>query len=235
MKLRITITIVTLALTAAWISCTTIANTEADRNSLKPFRDSDPHSLKPFKKTSDYIEHLEKKGRDAWQKPDSVVAALSLQGSETVADVGAGSGYFTFRIAQALSKGKIFAIDIDPEMINFIQRKSKNEGIKNIEVILAPMDDPRIPGNVNMVFMCDVLHHISGKEMWLKKLAAEMLQGATLIIIEFKEGKLPVGPPEKLKIPPNEIIFLLNKAGFKFLKKDIDLLPYQIFFIFEKK
>ncbi len=221
-------------ISAALMSCVTADNKETDKNPLKPFKDTDQHGLKPFKKTSDYIAHLEEKDRDLWQKPDSVIAALELQGSETVADVGAGSGYFTFRFAKALSKGKVFAIDIDPEMIQYIQQKSKTEGIKNVDIILAPMNDPRIPANVTMVFMCDVLHHVSHKEMWLKKLAAEMLQGAKLVIIEFKEEKLPIGPPEKMKIPANKIISLLNQAGYKLLKRDMGLLPYQTVFVFEK-
>jgi arsenite methyltransferase len=234
MKMRISITIVTLAISAVMISCATSDNKEAHNDSLKPFNDTDQHSLKPFKKTSDYIAHLEERDRDVWQKPGSVVAALDLRGFENVADVGAGSGYFTFRIAKALSKGKVFAIDIDPEMIQYIHHKLKIEGIKNIDVILAPENDPRIPDNVSMVFMCDVLHHISGKGMWLKKLAAEMMRGGKLVIIEFKEGNLPEGPPEKMKIPANEIISLLSNVGYRLLKKDTGLLPYQIFFVFEK-
>jgi ubiquinone/menaquinone biosynthesis C-methylase UbiE len=148
--------------------------------------------------------------------------------------VGSGSGYFTFRIAKALSHGKVFAIDIDPEMNQYIHHKSEIEGTKNIGIIRAPTNDPCIPKNVSLVFMCDVLHHVSGRESWLKKLAVEMVRGAKLVIIEFKEGTLPTGPPEKMKIPANEIISSLNKAGFRLLKKDSDLLPHQIFFIFEK-
>ena len=100
----------------------------------------DPAGMKPFEDVARYIEFLEREDRAAWQKPDAVVDALELSGSEVVADVGAGSGYFTFRFAEALSEGSVRAIDIEPEMLRHIHHKVASSGISNIEVVKLVSD-----------------------------------------------------------------------------------------------
>jgi 2-polyprenyl-3-methyl-5-hydroxy-6-metoxy-1,4-benzoquinol methylase len=191
--------------------------------------------LKPFAETEKYIEFLERPDRAAWQKPDAVVAALGLKGTETVADVGAGSGYFTFRFAKALPRGKVVATDIDPEMIRHIHHKVLTEGIKNVSVAIADAADPTVPGGVDLVFISDVLHHVQGREAWLGKLAAEVKPGARLVVIEFREGQLPQGPPEQVKISKAELVRLVQAAGFALEKDDPAMLPYQTFMVFRRQ
>jgi ubiquinone/menaquinone biosynthesis C-methylase UbiE/YHS domain-containing protein len=193
------------------------------------------HNMKPFEDSKKYIEFLERKDRAVWQKPDEVVSSLNLKGSETIADLGAGSGYFTFRFSKALPKGKVIAIDPDPEMVRYIHHKTMSSDIKNIEVILGSYDDPKIPEKVDMVFICDVLHHVGKRAEWLAKLSSEMDKGAKLVLIEFKEGNLPEGPPEKIKISGKEMLSLVFNAGFKLIKENSTLLPYQNYFVFEKQ
>ncbi len=195
----------------------------------------DLHSLKPFKEVKKYIEFLEREERALWQKPDAVVKALGLTGSETVADVGAGSGYFTFRLSKALPKGKVLAIEIEPEMVRHIHHKATSNAINNIEVVLATPDDPHVPANADLVFMCDVLHHVKNKANWLQKMYDEMKNGSRLVLIEFKEGKLPEGPPEKIKIPLRRLTTLVGNAGFTKVKEDHGLLPYQHILVFKKQ
>ena len=103
------------------------------------------HDLKPFKEVQKYIEFLEWEDRELWQKPDTVIKELSLKGTEKIADVGAGSGYFTFRLSKELPKGKVYAIDIEPEMIRHIHHKAVLHNIQNIESILSTTDNPDIP------------------------------------------------------------------------------------------
>jgi len=194
----------------------------------------DPTKLKPFEQVEKYIRFLERPDRAKWQKPAEVVAALGLQGSETVVDLGAGSGYFTFPIARALPKGKVVAIDCEPEMIRHIHHKVMSEGIPNVEARLAKPDDPGIPPKTDLVFVCDVLHHVSNRSEWLRKLHAEMASGARLVLIEFKSGKLPEGPPEAMKIPKDRILSLLGEAGFTLKEDRPGLLPYQEFLVFVK-
>jgi ubiquinone/menaquinone biosynthesis C-methylase UbiE len=191
--------------------------------------------MKPFADVEKYIEFLERKDRAIWQKPDVVISTMELKGTETIADVGAGSGYFSFRFASKLPKGKVIAIDIDPEMIRHIHHKVMSSDIKNIDVVLASEDDPKIPEKVDIVFICDVLHHLKNRDKWLDKLYSEINKGAKLILIEFKEGNLPEGPPEKIKISGKEMLTLVSRAGFTLIKNNTTILPYQNYFVFEKK
>ncbi|MCB9800544.1 MAG: class I SAM-dependent methyltransferase [Candidatus Omnitrophica bacterium] len=194
----------------------------------------DPNHLKPFEDIDKYIAFLEREDRDQWQKPEKIIEILALSGSETVADLGAGSGYFTFRFSKALPRGKAIAMDIEPEMIRHIYHRSMVEGISNIEVKIISPDDPEVPSETDLVFICDVLHHVQNKEVWLSKLFSHMKSGARLVIIEFKEGNLPEGPPESIKISKKEMVNLVTGAGFVIQKDLPELLPYQTFLLFSK-
>jgi SAM-dependent methyltransferase len=201
-----------------------------------PLREAgvDPQHLKPFEDTEKYIAFLDRPDRAVWQKPDDVVRALQLGGSEVIADVGAGSGYFTFRFAAALPRGRVVAIDIEPEMIRHIHHKAMTEGVTNIEPVLASVDDPKVPATADIVFLCDVLHHVQDRQAWLERLHDQMKPGARLVLVEFKEGDLPEGPPAALKISHDDMLALVRDAGFTFVSEDGDLLPYQGFLVFRK-
>jgi 2-polyprenyl-3-methyl-5-hydroxy-6-metoxy-1,4-benzoquinol methylase len=194
----------------------------------------DPNGLKPFEDVEKYIAFLERPDRDGWQKPDALVASLGLAGGETVADVGAGSGYFTFRFARALPHGKVVATDIEPEMVRHIHHKAMSEGIANVEVVLGDQGDPKIPAGANLIFICDVLHHVANREAWLSTMYAEAMSSARLVVVEFKEGELPEGPPKSLKMPRNEVAKLVTNAGFAKIAEDSELLPYQFVLTFNK-
>lgn len=194
----------------------------------------DPRGMRPFAETEKWIEYLDKPERAEWQKPDAVVKALGLRGSETVADLGAGSGYFTFRLARALPAGKVVATDVDPEMVRHIHRKVMEEHVPNVRAVLVGPEDPRIPPDADMAFACDVVHHVSDRDAWLHKGFQEMKPGARLVVIEFKEGKLPQGPPEAMKIPKAKLLSMLEGVGFELRLDRPELLPYQHFLVFEK-
>jgi SAM-dependent methyltransferase len=201
-----------------------------------PLRKSsiDPNHLRPFEDVEKYIAFLERPDRAAWQKPDEVVAALGLTGVETVFDLGAGSGYLTFRLAKALPQGRVVAADIEPEMIRHIHHRVTSEGIRNVEASLIKPDDPSIPADADIVFVCDVLHHVPDRAVWLGKVASEMHAGAKLVLVEFKEGNLPEGPPESVKITRTQMVELATAAGFVLDSERADLLPYQTFLVFRK-
>ncbi len=193
-----------------------------------------PSAMRPFEETEKYIAFLERPDRVLWQKPDEVVKALELRGTETVVDVGAGSGYFTFRFAKALPEGKVIATDIDPEMVRHIHHKVLTEGALNVTAVLITPDDPGIASEADVVFISDVIHHVANREAWLRKGYSEMKPGAKLVVVEFKEGKLPEGPPESVKIAKAKLISMLQEAGFKLISDEPELLPYQTFLGFEK-
>ena len=194
----------------------------------------DPTHLRPFEDVEKYIAFLERADREAWQKPDEVVAALGVKGTETVFDLGAGSGYFSFRFARALGAGRVIAADPEPEMVRHVHHRAMSEGVKNIEAKLIPSTDPEVSATADLVFVCDVLHHVADRPAWLAKLAGEMKSGARLVLIEFKEGDLPEGPPAAAKIPRAELVALATRAGFVLDAERKDLLAYQVFLLFRK-
>jgi 2-polyprenyl-3-methyl-5-hydroxy-6-metoxy-1,4-benzoquinol methylase len=195
----------------------------------------DPAKLRPFEDVQKYIAFLERADRAAWQRPDAVVAALGLTGKETVVDLGAGSGYFTFPIARALPQGNVIAIDVEPEMIRHVHHKAMTEGIPNVHATFGKTDDPSVPAGADLVFMCDVLHHVADRPAWIGKLATEMKPGARLVVVEFKEGDLPEGPPKAAKISRAEIVSLASGAGLPLVDEKAELLPYQMFLVFRKR
>ena len=190
--------------------------------------------LRPFKDVEKYIAFLERPDRAKWQRPDAIVAALGLSGNETVADVGAGSGYFSFRLARALPHGTVVATDIQPEMVRHMHHKAMSENVQNLRVVLGQPEDPGIPPGADLVFVCDVLHHVPNQPAWLGKLVSEMKTGARLALVEFKQGKLPQGPPEHLKLPRKKQMELAKDAGLVLAAEKPDLLPYQTFLVFRK-
>jgi SAM-dependent methyltransferase len=194
----------------------------------------DPKHLRPFDDAEKYIAFLDRPDRAVWQKPDEVVTALGLNGGETVVDLGAGSGFFTFPLAGALPHGKVVALDTEPEMIRHIHHKTMTGGASNIEAAIIQGDDPGIPSNADLVFVCDVLHHVSDRAAWLRKMVTEMKSGSKLVLIEFKEGDLPEGPPEDVKIPREQLVDLVTGAGFVLDSEKPNLLPYQTFLVFRK-
>lgn len=194
----------------------------------------DPTAMRPFEEVEQYVAFLDRADRAAWQKPDAVVAALGLAGSETVYDLGAGSGYFTFRLAKALPKGCVVAADTEPEMVRHIHHRAASEEVANVSVQLIEATDPAVPPAADLVFVCDVLHHVADRPAWLAKLFAETRPGARFVLIEFKEGGLPEGPPEAMKIPRAELRRLVTGAGFALDGDRDDLLPYQWFQVFHR-
>ncbi len=194
----------------------------------------DPHNLTPFEDTQKYIAFLEREDRAVWQKPDTLVDSLELSGSEVVADLGTGSGYFAFRFAKSLPKGKVVAIDVEPEMVRHVHHKAMTSGVENVEVVIAKPDDPSIPKGVDMVFVCDVLHHVEDRPGWLKKLSGQIGEKTKVVLVEFKEGSLPQGPPSSLKIDKNKIVALMKGAGLDLREEKKNLLPYQYVLIFSK-
>ena len=140
----------------------------------------DKTKLKPFEEVEDYIKFLERPDRAKWQKPEAVVKALGLTGTETVVDLGSGSGYFTFRLSKAVPKGKVIAIDSQPEMVRHVHRKVLTGEWPNVRAQFGKPRDPGLPSEVDWVFVCDVLLHVSQRAEWLKTLQSQMKSGASM-------------------------------------------------------
>lgn len=178
---------------------------------------------------AEFAKVLEDPSRDEWQKPHEVVLALNLRPTETIADIGAGTGYFARRFAHHAAK--VYAVDIDEKLLGMARANAP----ANLETIVAAPDDPRLPPHsADTVFFCDVLHHIENRPAYYAKLAKTLKPGGRIVIIDFYKKPLPVGPPPAMKLSEDDVIAELQEAGFKPSKR-LDSLPYQYFLFFERR
>lgn len=183
----------------------------------------------PPRSADDYAKVLENPERDAWQKPHEVIEALALKKDEVIADIGAGSGYFTRRLAR--HSAKVFAVDLDAKLLE----KAKGSSPANVETIVAAADDPKLAAaRVDTIFICDVLHHIEARPAYYAKLKAALKPGGRIVIIDFYKKKLPVGPPPAMKLTPKQVKDEFAAAGF-LTARSHSFLPHQYFLEFKVK
>jgi ubiquinone/menaquinone biosynthesis C-methylase UbiE len=189
----------------------------------------------PPQSTSRYVEALEAPSRDAWQQPEKVMATLALKPGERVADLGSGPGYFTLRFARVVGpSGKVYGVDISREMLDYLAKQASAEHLMNIQPVLAGPHDPKLPpASVDVVFICDTLHHISDRATYYPLLLRALKPGGWLVNIDFHKRPLPVGPPVEMKIPKAEMIREVEAAGFH-LVQQYDFLKYQYFVVFKR-
>lgn len=147
--------------------------------------------------------------RDAWQQPDRVIAALALAPDMTVADVGAGTGYFAVRIAPHVKE--VIATDVEADMVRYLEERATREGITNLRARLTPPDDPQL-ANVDRILVVDVWHHLGDRKAYAKKLATALNPGGFLAVVDFKLDAT-MGPPKQHRLPPEAIIEDLRAAG----------------------
>jgi arsenite methyltransferase len=183
-----------------------------------------------------YIAHLEDPKRDAYQKPQDVVKTLNLKEGEVIADIGAGSGYFTIRLAQPVgATGRVYAVDVSPDMIVHLNRRIRDLNLRNVVTILAAPDDPLLAdGAVDCFFICDTWHHINGHAKYLALLKRMLKPGGRVIMIDFKKAKTPVGPPMEMRIDRDDLVREMEANGFQ-LAAEHTFLEYQYFLVFKVK
>jgi len=187
----------------------------------------------------DRIGSFEREERVARLKPDEVLRALDLRDGMVIADIGAGSGLFSRPFARAVGpKGKVYAVDISADILEYVRERAKRENLANLEVIVSKDDDPMLPPHaVDLAFFCDTTHHIANRVPFYKKMIAGLKDGARVAVIDYDPEAAVKGwsshKPEEL-VPPSQAIAELEQAGFRFVK-GLDILPHNYFLIFERK
>ena len=183
-----------------------------------------------------YIGALEDPKRDTYQKPHEVLTALNIKPGEVIADIGAGSGYFTFRLAHFVGdKGKIYAVDVSPDMVRHVNRRIRETKTTNVVTVLADNDDPLLPDrSVNRFFICDVWHHVGNQTKYLSLMKKMLKPGGEVVMIDFHKKELPFGPPMQMKIAREDLIKQMETNGFR-LSKEHTFLPHQYFLVFAPK
>jgi len=171
--------------------------------------------------------------RDTWQKPHEVIQALKLAPDAIVADIGSGTGYFAVRFANMVPEGKVYGVDIEPDMVKYLSDRAQREKRTNVVAIAGAPDDPRLPEKADLILMVDVFHHIDNREAYFRKLQNALKPNGRIAIIDFRLNS-PDGPPKDARISPEAVAAELKSAGF-LLAEQYDFLPNQYFLVFTAK
>jgi len=186
-----------------------------------------------FDDVAKWVGVFDDPGRDEWQQPAAVLEALAVVPGMIVADLGAGTGYFSVRLAKAVGdKGKVLAIDVEPKLVDYMKDRAAKASLTQIVAVLALTDDPKLPERgVDLVLIVDTWHHIDDRLQYLPKLAAGLKPGGRVAVVDFKKGDFPVGPPDAHKLTAEAVAGEFGEAGWKQVKH-WDELPYQYVLVF---
>jgi SAM-dependent methyltransferase len=213
---------VALLVVAAW--AVTAAAGPHDATARHPFDDVD-HWSSVFDDPS----------RDEWQLPDAVVKALDLAPGMTVADLGAGTGYMSRRLSEAVGpRGTVFAVDPEPNLVEHLRARAEREGLANVVPVLASTDNPRLPaGAVDLVLVLDTYHHVDDRPRYFRDLARVLRTGGRVAVIDWQKRPLPVGPDLEHKLAREQVVEEMAAAGWV-IASEPEILPYQYFLVFRR-
>jgi len=178
---------------------------------------------------------LNRPEREKEEKVSLLIKNLDIQSNDVIADIGAGSGYHTFRMAPLAQKGKVYAVDIQKEMLSEIERRKKLKNINNINLILGGEQTTNLPKNsIDKVLMVDVYHEFSNPLEMLESIKSSLKKDGRIYLIEYRGEDSSIPIKEIHKMTEKQAVKELNFAGFK-LVKNIENLPWQHCMIFEKE
>jgi ubiquinone/menaquinone biosynthesis C-methylase UbiE len=175
-------------------------------------------------------------GRAAWQKPEELVAALGLRPGQCVADLGAGTGYFSHLLSAAVGPtGTVLAVDPEPNLVAHLRERAEREGSANVVPVLASLDNPRLPaGLVDVVLIVDTFHHIDDRVAYFRRLRQALRPPGRIAIVDWQKRELPVGPEMDHKLAREQVVREMETAGYR-LVEEPSILPYQYFLIFQPR
>lgn len=192
-----------------------------------------PHMEHRFDDPERYAKSFDDPARDQWQMPGRVIEALAMRPGQSVADIGAGTGYFTVRLARSVAAPKVYAVDIEPSMTQYVRQRAAKEGLSNVVAVQATSQGPNLPEPVDVVLIVDTYHHIPDRVKYFTALMGSIKPGGRLAIVDFRKDA-PGGPPPEFRFTPDQISRELEQAGFV-LRQQHDFLPRQIFLIYQAK
>jgi ubiquinone/menaquinone biosynthesis C-methylase UbiE len=177
---------------------------------------------------------LERSSRTVEEHPDQVVAAMALTQDASVADIGAGTGYFTFRLASLVPEGRVFAVDIQPEMLTILEKRIARRGITNVVPVLGAIDDPRLPeASVDAVLLVDAYHEFAYPFEMMQAIVRSLRPQGRVFLIEYRgeDPRIPIKPLHKMT--QDQAIREVEAVGLRWVETR-DFLPTQHFMVFEK-
>ncbi len=178
---------------------------------------------------------LEGPDREAWQRPDLIMDALGIGDGSVVADLGAGGGWFTVRLAKRVGpNGVVYAEDIQPQMIEAIQRRVQREGLGNVSTVLGEADHPSLPRErLDAALMVETFYEVEDRHALLTHVRNALKPGGRLGIVEYRTDGAGPGPPLDQRLPPAQVKRAAEAAGLRYLRQE-QFLPYQYLLIFSR-
>jgi len=180
------------------------------------------------------IPWLDRPERETEEKPAKLIESLELKGDEVVCDLGAGSGYYTFRIAPKLPKGKVLAVEIQDEMIKELEKNAAAKKITNVEILKGTEKDPKLPeGGVDLLIMVDVYHELAFPYETMLSIRKGLKVGGRVVFVEFRKEDPKVPIKEVHKMSEEQIKKEMAAVGLSHVKT-VETLPWQHIAIFKK-
>jgi len=199
---------------------------------LSPAAAQSPHTHEHSFKGADKWAHIfDDPKRDERQKPHEVISALALKPDAVVADIGSGTGYFAVRLANMLPKGRVYGVDVEPDMVKYLAERAKREKLGNLTALAGAPGDSRLPEKVDLILMVDVYHHVGNRTAYFRKLRESLKPGGRIAIIDFTMDS-KVGPPRAARIAPDRVIAEMKGAGYAVAAQH-GFLPDQYFILFQ--
>jgi SAM-dependent methyltransferase len=185
------------------------------------------HRHHRFQDAEHWAKRFEDPARDAWQRPEAVLDLLRLPADARVADIGSATGYFTVRLARRVPQGKVWGLDVEPDMVRYLNARATREGLAHLRSVLTPAGRIQLPEPVDLVFICNTYHHVEGRDGYFRSLSRQLRPGGRLAVVDFKLGPIPVGPPEAQRVGPDQLDRELRAAGWQRVLLDTTTLPHQ--------
>jgi 2-polyprenyl-3-methyl-5-hydroxy-6-metoxy-1,4-benzoquinol methylase len=187
------------------------------------------HMDHKFDDPARYARSFDDPARDTWQMPTRVIDALALASGMKVADIGAGTGYFSMRLAKTPGVS-VYAVDIEPKMVDYLKQRAASEHVTNVIAVLASATSPNLPEPVDVILVVDTYHHLPNRPSYFRDLRKSLKPGGRIAIVDFRKDA-PEGPPVHFRFTPQQIQVEMQQAGYQ-LAAPHDFLPRQHFLIF---
>jgi predicted methyltransferase len=201
---------------------------------IRPLAAAVPPQRKPRLFRPEDLGLLEAPDRDDWNKPDVIMDSLGIADGAVVADLGAGGGWFTIRLARRVGpNGVVYAQDIQPQMIEAINRRMQHEGVNNVRTVMGTSTDPRLPVGIDVVLIVDAYHEMEDPVTLLRNVARSLKPQGRVGVVDFLPGGGGPGPSAEDRVNPEAVIGAAEAAGLLLQKREV-VPPFQFVLIFGK-